>query len=264
MYEHHRDYFGKHDPDILVWQSPTRLMNNTIDQGLIDREMQKDKSAATAEWLALFRDDVETFLNPETVRGAVVSGRSTLPAQQHISYNAFTDPSGGRNDAFTLSIAHLENGVHVIDFLRDWRPPFDPEKVVNEIASVLTDYRLTHVTGDRYATAWTESAFEKAGITYQPSELPKSDLYLNFESMLNTGKVELPDNTLLINELCSLERRRGRSGKDAVDHPLRGSDDLANSCAGSCYMNFKRSKLLFPELLTRNFQGRWGAGGTGA
>ena len=34
-------------------------------------------------------------------------------------------------------------------------------------------------------------------------------------------------------ELRRLERRRGRSGKDRVDHPPMGSDDVANAVAGA-------------------------------
>jgi hypothetical protein len=33
-------------------------------------------------------------------------------------------------------------------------------------------------------------------------------------------------------EFRRLERRRGRSGKDSIDHPPRGSDDIANAVAG--------------------------------
>ena len=31
LFEHYRDYCAKDDPDILVWQSSTRMMNPTID-----------------------------------------------------------------------------------------------------------------------------------------------------------------------------------------------------------------------------------------
>ena len=37
----------------------------------------------------------------------------------------------------------------------------------------------------------------------------------------------------MIEEFRRLERRRGRSGKDSIDHPAYGgSDDIANSVAG--------------------------------
>ena len=45
-------------------------------------------------------------------------------------------------------------------------------------------------------------------------------------------RVELLDDDKLKTELRRLERRRGRSGKDGIDHPPRGSDDIANAVAG--------------------------------
>ena len=60
--ETHRDYYGKDDPEVLVWQSPTTIMNPMISQGLIDRESKKDPSAARAEWYAEFRDEYRDFL----------------------------------------------------------------------------------------------------------------------------------------------------------------------------------------------------------
>ena len=74
-------------------------------------------------------------------------------------------------------------------------------------------------------------------------------MYLDLEGRVNTAQVELPDNELLVKELSALERRRGRSGKDSVDHPPRGMDDRANAIAGVCYECFKHTGLIFPELL---------------
>jgi hypothetical protein len=36
----------------------------------------------------------------------------------------------------------------------------------------------------------------------------------------------------MIGQLCSLERRTARGGRDSVDHPPGQHDDLANACAG--------------------------------
>jgi DNA-directed RNA polymerase subunit RPC12/RpoP len=43
----------------------------------------------------------------------------------------------------------------------------------------------------------------------------------------------LLDSQRLATQLCSLERRTARSGKDSVDHPVGGHDDLANSACGA-------------------------------
>jgi hypothetical protein len=135
-----------------------------------------------------------------------------------------------------LGIGHREYDRYVVDLLRAWSPPFDSQQVCEEIAVICGHYRITSVVGDKYGGIWVPSAFEKAGLHYQSSALPKSDLYLAFEAHVNTRKVELLDNPKLIAELRSLERRRGRSGKDVVDHPPRLHDDCANSIAGLCHL----------------------------
>jgi hypothetical protein len=64
----------------------------------------------------------------------------------------------------------------------------------------------------------------------------KSQLYSAFLPHLNSGKVELLDSARLINQLCQLERRTARGGRDSIDHPAGASyhDDLANCVAGLC------------------------------
>jgi hypothetical protein len=48
--------------------------------------------------------------------------------------------------------------------------------------------------------------------------------------------VELLDDGQLRHELCGLERRAGRSGRDAVSHRAGGHDDAAASVAGACVL----------------------------
>ena len=54
--------------------------------------------------------------------------------------------------------------------------------------------------------------------------------------MTKSRGVELPDDKRLLTELSRLERKRGRAGKDSIDHPPRLHDDLANSVAGVSYL----------------------------
>jgi hypothetical protein len=51
--------------------------------------------------------------------------------------------------------------------------------------------------------------------------------------LLNSGRVELLDHPRLIAQLCQLERRTARSGKDSIDHPRGAHDDCANAVAGT-------------------------------
>ena len=55
---------------------------------------------------------------------------------------------------------------------------------------------------------------------------------LKMVSAVNSECVELPENERMLHELRALERRRGSSGRDRVDHPPGGHDDVANAVAG--------------------------------
>lgn len=49
---------------------------------------------------------------------------------------------------------------------------------------------------------------------------------------MSSKRIELPDDKTLIQQLRQLERRRGWSGKDSIDHRQGSHDDTANSVAG--------------------------------
>lgn len=229
-----RHYGPAGDPLILVAKAATRVMNPSLPQSVIDRAYERDPVVAAAEYGAEFRSDVSNYIDREIVDACVARGmRERLPAAS-VSFSAFTDPSGGSSDAFTLCVGHkdLSNGMIYVDCVREVRAPFSPEIAVAELAVVLKSYRVTKVIGDRYAGEWPREAFERHGVMYEPSALTKSDLYSNFLPLLNSGMVELVDNSRLINQLCNLERKTARGGRDSIDHPSGGHDDVANSCAG--------------------------------
>src|SRR5205085_7711562 len=59
------------------------------------------------------------------------------------------------------------------------------------------------------------------------SDVCSSDLELL--PRLCSGEIELPDDRALIDQLAGLERRTRSGGKDVIDHPPGGHDDLANA-----------------------------------
>ena len=138
--------------------------------------MELDPAAASAEYLAQFRSDVGSFLDSDLIERAIEPGRRERAPQDRFRYHAFADPSGGAHDSFTLAISHKEGERVVLDVCRGIRPPFDPSQVVKEFCATLKAYRCYEVTGDRYSGEWVVEAFSKHGITYQHSELTKSEL----------------------------------------------------------------------------------------
>jgi len=232
LFEAHHRHYGENDSAVLVWQADTRTMNPTITEEFIQAEIERDPDAARSEWLAQFREDVEAAFSLESIESCVIRGRTELLPAGHLSYSAFVDPSGGRRDWFTVGIAHRSGDKAIVDLVRGWKPPFDPSEIVQECASVLKLYRMGSVIGDAYGGEWPREQFRKHGIDYRLSEHNRSELYLSLIPVVNSKRVELPDNRRLIDELRRLERRRGRLGKDSIDHPAQLSDDLANSVAG--------------------------------
>lgn len=120
----------------------------------------------------------------------------------------------------------------IIDAVRERKPPFSPENVVEEFAALLKTYGVVRIIGDRYAGEWAREPFRKFGIIYEPSAKPKSDLYRDLLPAINSKLLDLIDNDRLLNQLVGLERRTARGGRDSIDHAPGGHDDIANAVAG--------------------------------
>src|SRR6516165_9515412 len=113
-----KEHWGREDSPILVWRAPTRTMNQTIPQSLVDAALAEDPAKTAAEFLAEFRVDIETFVNREVVEAAVITGRHELAPVSGVNYLAFVDPSGSAADSFTLAVAHREGDTVILDALR--------------------------------------------------------------------------------------------------------------------------------------------------
>jgi len=236
LFEAHARHYGK-DSSTLVVQGSSLAFNPTLDHAQIERAYAEDATAAAAEYGATFRDDVQAFVSREVVEGCV--DRAVLERQPETAYReyfGFVDPSGGSSDSMTLAIAHADvDGRVTIDCLREVVPPFSPESVVEEFCADLTRYGVTTVVGDRYAGEWPREQFRKRGVTYEPSDLPASDLFRELLPRLNTKTISLLDNPRAIGQLASLERRVGRN-KDVIDHPRGAKNDIANAIAGVAWV----------------------------
>jgi hypothetical protein len=257
LYNAHRKYYGNDDePRGLFIQASSRDLNPTLDEPAIAEAMEDDPSAAQSEYLGVFRADLEGFLDDATVDAAIATGRRELPRVAGARYRAFCDSSGRRSDSFTLAIAHQvpKRGDTperlVLDAVRTVAPPFDPESAVEPMVQTLRDFGLSEVSGDAYAAEWVVGAFRKHGITYRPSERSRSEIYLEILPHFSRGAVELLDSPQLRTQLLLLLERRTRAGgRDSVDHPRGGHDDLATSVCGALLAAASKTAGFFrPEM----------------
>jgi hypothetical protein len=232
-----KDSFGKSSDPVLVIKAPTQVFNPTVSEDVIAQAYKRDPVAAAAEYGAEFRADLESFIDLETVDGATVSDRVELPPVDGVVYHGFLDAAGGSGrDSMTLAVAHVNtDGIAVLDLIREWKPPFSPESVTAEAASVVKPYTSV-LYADRWGGDWVAQAFAKVGISVAVCPFTKSELYLSLLPLLNSHKVELLDNDRLRQQLASLERRTARGGRDSVDHAVGAHDDAINASAGALCM----------------------------
>jgi hypothetical protein len=115
--------------------------------------------------------------------------------------------------------------------------PTVPQRVIDEAveadpASAAAEYMAQFRTDD--AGEWPREKFKELGIRYESAAKPKSDLYKDALAILNSNKADLLDSPRLIAQLCGLERRTARGGRDSVDHqPVPNfHDDVSNCWAG--------------------------------
>jgi hypothetical protein len=97
----------------------------------------------------------------------------------------------------------------------------------------VSSYRITIVTGDRFAGEWPRDRFRAHGVVYRVATASKTEIYGAFLPLLTSGRVELLDHPGLVTEFLALDRRVARGGRESIDHPRGGRDDLANAAAGA-------------------------------
>jgi hypothetical protein len=233
LWDLHRLHYGRDGAPVLVWQASAPEMHPTLPADYLARMQQDDPDAYRSEVLGEFRAGVASLLDPEALDTCVAEGVRERQPVDGLAYVGYADPSGGRRDRFTVAVAHHDSPRAVLDAVRAWAPPFNPSEVVAEAAEFLARYGVAAVVGDRYSAEFVAGQFRAHGIAYVPAERDKSAVYLEFLALVNADAVALLDVPDMLREFRGLERRRGASGRDRVDHGPGSHDDLANSAAGA-------------------------------
>jgi hypothetical protein len=189
-----RNYGPAGDPRILVVQGSSREFNPILPQSVVDRALERDRAAASAEYLAEFRTDIESFVNLDAVSACIERGVRERPPVSGVRYVGHLDPSGGAVDSMAMAIAHLDGERAVLDVVREVKAPFRPDQVAAEFSALFKQYRVREVRSDRYGSEWVTEAFRKHDITVKPSEFTSSELFIELLPLINSRQVVLLDN----------------------------------------------------------------------
>lgn len=257
-------YFGRDaesaEDGVLVWNASTLAMRPSHPARPIARLFKSDAVKAGSEYgldgYVSFRQGEQALFDEEPLNAAIITARRELPPTPSVRYVGFIDAAQGSRsgDSMCLGIAHREGAKAVLDLVREVQPPFSPGAIiVDTFAPILEAYGLREVIGDRHSVGFVAEGFAACGIRFVPSVHTKSELYAELLPLVTTGMVELLDLPTLRGQLLALQRRSIRGGKDSIDVPRGGHDDVANVAAGALVHVTgvgvkKRKRVVFSDM----------------
>ena len=81
-----------------------------------------------------------------------------------------------------------------------------PSAVIEELVPLFESYRISRITGDRWAGGFPPEQFQQQHIKYEACVKVKSDLYVDLLPLLNSGRILLPRHPRLAAQLISLDQ----------------------------------------------------------
>jgi len=242
LWEKYDKHYGK-PGKVLVWRSTSWDMNLTLNEADL-KEKYLDtlgEAAFGAEYGASFREDIEGFLSLELYEEAEMEEEDFMPYDSQYKYHAFCDASEGvkGGDSMTIAVSHLQSvewsddSYCVLDYMKEWRPPFNPKAVIGEIANICKKYHVERITQDRHAISWVASDLKPYDIRVEASALTKSEIYESFAVLMSKKVVGLLFNDRLKAQCLGLQRFLRSGGGVKIDHAQGQHDDIINSVAGA-------------------------------
>jgi hypothetical protein len=247
MFRRYRELFGNDESDDLCWFAPTPVMNPKFKAHILDRALAANPSKARAEYLNVWRTDLEEFLPLDVVEACTDFGVYERPPQPDTRYAAYGDSAGGTGkDSYAFSIVHIgPDGEIVVDVIREWQPRFVPKQVIAEIVGLCQKYGVSEVHGDKFGGGLHQEDWRGLSVAYRVWKDTTSENYLAALSSWLARRVRLLDNLTARNQLTSLERRPGAGDRESVDHPKHAGahDDVAAAICGAIVLALRAARL---------------------
>jgi len=161
-----------------------------------------------------------------------------------------------KHDHCAVAMAHVNKWVNIkvtdtysqpapiveIDAVRFWTPTKDKSVDFTEVKDYILSlktrgFKIRVCTFDRWNSHDMMQQLKQYGINTEILSVAKKH-YDDMAMVVAEERIVGPHIPLLIDELCQL-----RIMRDKVDHPRKGSKDLADAVCGSIYNSISRSKF---------------------
>lgn len=187
-------------------------------------------------------------------------------------YYCHLDPATSSHN-YALALVHREDFINkdtgksdyriVVDHIKVWTPsrnkPIISREIDDYIIKLNHNFLLAQVSFDQWNSAHSIESLRKHGIPAKLTRFTKRYkiiIYDNLYEMVSAGKLKIPNDDLLKNEMLYLQRRFTPNGYRvfAKKDGLVRTDDSVDALAGACYacMQEKTDRLPSSRLARIN------------
>lgn len=236
LYDLYTDNHGK-PSTALACHAPTSLLReghqHILDE--VERERSRDPESTAREFDAEFLPSgTGQFFDRASIEAAMALD---LPDEPCNATGAGMDP-GFRSDSSALAIAKRYGDVIDVPTVDEMRPakgsPLVPAEVCARFAGLMNTAEADSVASDgHYIESVREHMTEHqiGVIDAPPGQQGKAQVYLRFRELLRSGKVRLPQNKRLLDQLLSIVSKPLPGGGMSITAPRTrsGHGDLVSA-----------------------------------
>ena len=213
---------GKPTPMLCVVKCPAWVMHPAYwTQERCQEALENDPAAYATTVAAEFADEEESLFSGVEVDRCTRAGLDESPVVG-ASYVAAMDP-GTRGNSWTLVVASREGQTRKVVLSRQWTgtkmEPLNPDQVLQLVAKILAQYNVHTVLTDRYNIDPLQAIAGRYGLLLQQRDMTdsqKTSRYLALRTMFADGKMSIPRDEVLRNDLLRLKRRVTQTGVSIV------------------------------------------------
>lgn len=221
-----RESFGQPSRDLVIFWCPATSLNPVWWTPERCAQLQEsDPVAHSTDVLAQFADAVSGMYPQGLLETCTRRGALELSPQPGFHYVAAIDPAT-RANAWTLIVAAQDRaGRWIVSLARQWRgsqsKPLSPSAVLGEIASILRPYRVSLLLSDQFSGDALKDLASPHGLYLKIVPFTGANKVIWYDAvrtLMQAGRVELPDDPDLIMDLRRVQRRTTQAGV-TVDLP---------------------------------------------
>lgn len=238
---------AENDPTSLTFHIATWEANPKISFESLKSEFERNPEASWRDYGAMPPDSLENYFKmPQKIEGCVDTS-IIMPEEEYIvpDIKAIKEPcfmAGDpalKNDAFGIAMCHKDSksGKIIVDLAHNFKPDkkndieVDARKVTKFILDMIEKHNVIKFVSDTWSFPRALQEIREAGVEVQQNMVAKKH-YDRFKELVYMEEIVLPNNHELLRELKSLELVNGKK----VDHPNRGSKDIADAVVNSLFL----------------------------